>query len=237
MLHLFAHTALFQPEPEPWLGVDRVSNGAGLDFLEPSIEFIYGITPSIARDILKVYRLTQYIAYYKDQEYPETLLQACETLGDELCSWRISSEPFSTIDPKQEHMLEIARAQAKAFYYAALIYYYRSVQKCTRECLHLEQQAAIAAMNEAEDLKLAFGKDSSLPAPITWPAFIASCEAVDEDRQHWDKWWNRVQKYRMGNYSKQQNIVRTVWAELDNGETAIDWREVLAAMNLRIIPV
>ncbi|OBT82751.1 hypothetical protein VE02_09105 [Pseudogymnoascus sp. 03VT05] len=234
--HYASLTAQPRPKPKPWPGIDNVPSDVDSDFLEPSIEFIYGITTSIAGAILKIYRLTQYIAYYKGQEYPQALMQACETLGDELCSWSIDFEPFSAIDPKEEHMLKVARAQARAFYYAALIYYYRSVQNCSRKCLHLEQQAAIAAMNEAEDLKLSFGDDSSLPAPITWPAFIASCEAVGEDRQDWDKWWNRVQKYRMGNYSKQQSIVHRVWVDLDNNETLVDWRESLAAMILRIIP-
>ena len=243
MLRLFAQTALPQTEPLPWPDeVDSIPVGAGFDDPAPSVEFIYGITPSIARAIFKIYRLSQYIAYYnKSQKYPQTLVEACETLGDELSSWTISSEPFSTINPKQEHMLKIARAQARAFYSTALIYYYRSVQACTRKCLRLEQQAAIAAMNEAEDLKLLLcGSDhTSLPAPITWPAFIASCEAVDEeDRRLWDSWWSRVQKYRMGNYFKQRSIVHRIWEKIDTDETLIgDWREALIAMNLRIIPV
>lgn len=238
MLHLFAQTALPQPEPKPWPGVDHVPTGADFDYSEPSIEFIYGITTSIAGAILKIYRLTQYLAFYEDQVYPQSLMQACETLGDELCSWTIYSEPFSAIDPNQGHMLKIARAQARAFHSAAMIYYYRSIQKCARECLRLEQRNAITAMNEAEDLKDSFCKDtSSFPAPITWPAFIASCEAIDEDRQDWDKWWSRVQRYQMGNYSRQQSIVHGVWAQLDNSEVSMDWREALSAMNLRIIPV
>ncbi|RQM05818.1 hypothetical protein DH86_00002129, partial [Scytalidium sp. 3C] len=118
MLRLFAQTALFQPEPKPWPTSGYVINDDDLDSLEPSIEFIYGITPSIARAILKIYRLTQHIAYYPDREYPQALLQSCEKAGDELSSWKISSEPFSTIDLRQEPMLAIARAQARAFYHA-----------------------------------------------------------------------------------------------------------------------
>lgn len=237
MLRLFAQTALFQPEPKPWPTSGYVINDDDLDSLEPSIEFIYGITPSIARAILKIYRLTQHIAYYPDREYPQALLQSCEKAGDELSSWKISSEPFSTIDLRQEPMLAIARAQARAFYHAAVIYYYRSVQNCDRKSLHVEQQATIRAMNEAEDLKLSFRGDGSLPAPIAWPAFIASCEAVGEDRQLWDKWWARVQEYRMGNYTKQQSIIQRVWAELDSNGASMDWRQALAQMHLRIIPV
>lgn len=237
MLQLFAQTTLAQPNPKPWPGSDDALNGADITFLEPSVEFLYGITTSIARAIFKVYRLTQSLAYYKDKGYPEGLMQACERVGDELHSWTVCSEPFSTIDSKKDHMLKIAWAQARAFYYATLIYYYRSVQHCARECLSLEQQAAIAAMNEAEDLKLFFDEESSLPAPITWPAFIASCEAINEERQHWDRWWSRVQNYRMGNYYRQHCTVRGVWAELDDSGTPIDWREALRSMDVRIIPV
>lgn len=238
MLKLFAQTTLARPNPKPWPGYDHTVNGADFTFLEPSIEFLYGITTSIAGAIFKVYRLTQSLAYYKNKDYPESLMQACETLGDELHSWTVCSEPFSTIDSKKEHtMLKIAWAQARAFYYATLIYYYRSVQKCARERLSLEQQAAIVSMNEAEDLKLCLDEESSLPAPITWPAFIASCEAVNEERRNWDRWWSRVQKYRMGNYYRQQCTVRDIWAKLDSSETPMDWREALKMMDIRIIPV
>lgn len=86
MLHLFAQTAQTQQEPKPWPGAKHIPSDAHSDFLKPSIEFIYGITTSIAGAILKIYQLTQYIAYYKDQGYPESLAQECETLGDTLCT-------------------------------------------------------------------------------------------------------------------------------------------------------
>ena len=237
MLLLFAQTTVAQPKPKPWPGFDNAPTWTDFHFLEPNVEFLYGITISIAQAVFKVYQLTQYLSYYKDKVYPQSLMEACERLGDELCSRMISSEQFSTLDSKEGQMLRVAHAQARAFHYATLIYYYRSVQKCARESLSFEQQTAVAAMNEAEDLKSSLDVAGSFPAPIAWPAFIASCEAVGEERQHWDKWWSRVQRYRMGNYYRQHCTVRGVWAKLDNSHMVIDWREALMEMKLRIIPV
>ncbi|OQE19677.1 hypothetical protein PENFLA_c018G04368 [Penicillium flavigenum] len=240
MLHLFGQTTLPHRTPKPWPGYDYVPRGADFYSLEPSIEFLYGITISIAGAIFRIYRLSQYVAYYRSQgqEYPETLLEACETLADDLGSYTITSELFSTIDSSEAeaYMVDIARAQAKAFHNAALIYYYRSIQECARSCLHREQQAVLAAMNEAEDLKVSFGKHTSFPAPITWPAFVASCEAVGEERRSWDKWWRRLEVYGMRNYHRQYATVRSIWGKLGEDETR-DWREVLDTVGLRILPV
>ncbi|KAM0716241.1 hypothetical protein Q7P37_007686 [Cladosporium fusiforme] len=237
MLHLFAQTALLSPEPKPWGGSWDVLNGAGLDALSPSIEYIYGISRPTANALLKIYRLSQCLNYHKETGYPENLMQACEDLGDELCSWSATSEKFTAIESDQVSMLKVARAQAKAFHHAALIYYYRSIQKCAREDLHMEQKAVLAAMNEAESLKKAAPGDVAMPAPITWPAFMASCEAVGDEREGWREWWQQIQRYKMANYASQQDIVLQIWQEMDKVEGCQDWRELLVALDVRVLPV
>ncbi|OJJ07631.1 hypothetical protein ASPVEDRAFT_46894 [Aspergillus versicolor CBS 583.65] len=249
MLHLFGQTTLPILTPKPWPGYDHVPRGADFYSLEPSIEFLYGITTSIAGAIFTIYRLSQYVAYYRDQsprpeqEFPATLLEACEALADALGSYTITTETFSSISPTEAegHMVDIARAQAKAFHNAALIYYYRSIQQCSRDCLYQEQRAVLDAMNEAEELKVksptaGSGEQSSFPAPITWPAFVASCEAVGEERQAWDGWWRRVQGYGMRNYGQQYETVCRIWERMDENESG-DWREILAGLGVRILPV
>ena len=238
MLSLFAQTALPVAEPTPWVTEESIPDYTDHHYGNSSIEYLYGITATIARSIDRIYRITKSLAYYKSGGYSAVFLEACETLIDDLHSWTISSEPFSSIVMEQEDTILIARAQTRAFHYASLIYYYRSVQNCDRQCLQLEQQATLAAMNEAEDLKIVSSNASDQPAPITWPAFIASCEAVGEFRMEWDRWWDRLQTYHMKNFSKQQSIVHRVWAELDrSSNNRLDWREVLAALGIRIIPV
>lgn len=236
MLRLFAQTALPWPDPIPWsedIGPDRMDH----DFSDPSVEYIYGITTNLARLIKRIYRITQHLAFYHGGEYPATLLAACEELGDHLSSWTIDSEPFSAIGTEREDARQIARAQARAFHSAALIYYYRSVQNCNREYLNTEQESTLLAMNDAENLKLCLVDGNSVPAPLAWPAFIASCEATGEYRQRWSEWWARVERYRLKSFSKQHSIVQRIWEGLDKSHDTIDWRSVLGAMNFRIIPV
>lgn len=237
MLHLFAQTALLAPEPKPWTGSCSETTGANLEILSPGIEYIYGISKTTANALLKIYKLSQCLAYHKEIGYPESLMQACEDLGDELCSWSVATEEFAAIGRDQVSMLKVARAQAKAFHHAALIYYYRSIQKCSREELHSEQQAVLAAMNEAEMLKKSASGDVAMPAPITWPAFIASCEAVGEERESWRQWWKQIQRYQMANYSKQQDIIIRLWHEMNHVGEVHDWREVLRNLGIRVLPV
>jgi arginine metabolism regulation protein II len=178
---------------------------------------------------------TQHITYYKNRLLPNGFLEACEALGDELSSWEMRFESFSAVGP-EEDTLPVAHAQAKAFHYASLIYYYRSVQNCDRETLTMEQEATLTAMNEAEDLKENLIEPSSRPAPISWPAYIASCEAVRGQREEWKKWWIRVQSYRLKSFSKQYATIQKVWENLDRHQTS-DWRKELEALNIHIIPV
>ena len=237
MLGLFARTALHDLAPKRWMGsVDVLENGT-LDDLCPSIESIYGITPFLAKAILKNHELALHLAYYSQNDRPESLLEACEALYDELTAWSIESEEFATINAHDGPALAVAGAQATAFYNATLIYHLRTIQQCNRAHLRGEQQKVLEAMNRAEDLKTWHQRNTYWAAPITWPAFIASCEAVKEDREAWACWWNRVQTYGLANYAKQWRMVRQVWTEQDIADDGTDWRKLLFDMGVRIIPV
>ena len=93
-------------------------------------------------------------------------------------------------------------------------------------------------MNRAEDLKTELSNAVARPAPITWPAFIASCEAVGEFRQLWSTWWERVRVYHMLSYTEQFHAITRVWSASDeDGSNTFDWRRALKALNIRILPV
>lgn len=233
---LFAQTALYNPSPKPWTGPEDLSDDLSLVDLGTSIEFIYGITPFIAKAISKNFELSQHLAYHRDS-YPEGLLDACEMLHEELLTWAVDNENFSSIENRAGPELEVVKAQATAFYYSTLIYHYRSIQGCTRHELVKEQQAILAAMNLAEDLKGQLRKQDHWAAPITWPAFIASCEATGEYRQQWDLWWDRVQSYGLANYTKQRTIVHEVWTADPEYSPDFDWRATLSGMGIRVIPL
>ncbi|RMZ35320.1 hypothetical protein D0859_00562 [Hortaea werneckii] len=237
MLRLFASTALHNPEKDAWPGNKLTFRDADAVTLSPSVEYLYGITRDTASAIMKTYRLTQMLKYYTEAslDHPEALLQACEDLSDELAC---PLNPFSTMEPENEQMLPIARAQEEAFHAATRIYYSRSIQSCPREDLNSEQRTVLDAMNRAENLKEELSNAIARPAPITWPAFIASCEAAGDFRQLWSAWWERVRIYHMLSYAEQSRAITRVWSAIDeDGSTAFDWRRALKALNIRILPV
>ncbi|KAI6804130.1 hypothetical protein KC361_g339 [Hortaea werneckii] len=237
MLRLFASTALYNPEKDAWPGNKLTFKDADAVTLSPSVEYLYGITRDTASAIMKIYRLTQMLTYYTEAslDHPEALLQACEDLSDELAC---PSHPFSIMEPENEQMLPIARAQEEAFRAATRIYYSRSIQSCPREDLNSEQRAVLDAMNRAEDLKEEFSSAVARPAPITWPAFIASCEAVGDFRWLWCAWWERVRIYHMLSYTEQFRAITKVWSAIDeDGSNKFDCRRALKTLNIRILPV
>ncbi|KAI7370830.1 hypothetical protein KC354_g970 [Hortaea werneckii] len=237
MLRLFASTALHNPEKDAWPGNKLTFRDADAVTLSPSVEYLYGITRDTASAIMKTYRLTQMLKYYTEAslDHPEALLQACEDLSDELAC---PLNPFSTMELENEQMLPIARAQEEAFHAATRIYYSRSIQSCPREDLNSEQRTVLDAMNRAENLKEELSNAIARPAPITWPAFIASCEAAGDFRQLWSAWWERVRIYHMLSYAEQSRAITRVWSAIDeDGSTAFDWRRALKALNIRILPV
>ncbi|KIW42627.1 uncharacterized protein PV06_06158 [Exophiala oligosperma] len=260
MLNLFARTALYNDDPQPWAQIPDSDDEPKFADLDPSIEFLYGITPSIARAIFKINQLSKSLAYYRhaSEDIPESLLAECESLGDNLALWTTESEPLSSIRDQSTLapvMHAIAQAQVSAFYNAALIYYFRAIQDCDRRSLREEQTACLDALNRSEDLKRGHGctrtTTTGFAAPISWPAFVASCEAVGDQRRRWKKWWARVQSYRVGNYATQRDVVYKIWDALDakanegpnehdDGSTqpkTMDWRRALYEMGVRIIPV
>ncbi|GAB1734927.1 hypothetical protein NU219Hw_g6t1 [Hortaea werneckii] len=237
MLRLFASTALHNPEEDAWPGSKLSFRDADAAALSPSVEYLYGVTRDTASAIMKTYRLRQMLRYYTETtlEHPEAFLQACEDLSDELAC---PSSSFSTMEPGDQQMLSIAHAQEEAFHAATRIYYSRSIQSCPRQDLNSEQHIVLNAMNRAEDLKTELSNAGSRPAPITWPAFIASCEAVGEVRQLWSAWWERVRVYHMLSYTEQFHAINKVWsASNENYSNTFDWRQALKTSNIRILPV
>lgn len=77
-------------------------------------------------------------------------------------------------------------------------------------------------------------------APMTWPAFVASCEAEPEDRMVWERWWERVLRYGIANLERQWKVVRGVWEGIDKdggGNQRIDWIEIFLKEGFRVLPI
>lgn len=203
---------------------------------------MYGITPCVAACIQATCRLGEYLSFYDDgsEDIPDSLLLACEILGDRLLSWTFESENVSSMITPDDFTRGIFESHAKAWQTAALMFYSRRIQHCYKKDVSREATCVAEHMHAVEDAKARLGsEDADRMAPITWPAFIASCESTDRDI--WRAWWQRVQHYGIANIQKQWAIVQQIWQRCDEGRLLgledVSWIDVLREMNISILPI
>jgi arginine metabolism regulation protein II len=235
-LGLLALTTSHKFEPLPWPCEGSPFSKPLFRADEKSIEYMYGITLDLANALQRTCDLAQYLEFYSGKIVPPTLLEACEDLGDELATWKIDNELFSTIDPGQTAMLDIARCQARAWHSSILIFYYRTIRMCNPTDLEDDRKIVLKNLTVAETLKDQFLKGKKQAAPITWPAFMAACEATD--REPWIEWWNKVNEgYRIGNFSRQWRIIQEMWGVIDTDVIGIHWRDVLIRLDTLVLAI
>ncbi|KAG8353813.1 hypothetical protein FVEN_g8157 [Fusarium venenatum] len=246
-LALLSRTMLFKPSSLPWRDSNEQATAAEDEAIQSSAcyEYIYGIKPSIAVAINRACRLAEHLLRVREegeQQIPDTLLEGCEELGDMLESWRLKEESPTPISSDDDLGVLIFTHQAKAWYAAALIYYYTRIQGAQPTDLIQEVTAVAEHMYAMEDIKSRLGvliQDNPM-APITWPAFVASCNALGDMRQVWRTWWERMQCYKIGNITKQWSVVQMIWEILDIGKNRgaqIDWTKAYDEVGICILAV
>lgn len=145
-----------------------------------------------------------------------------------------------SIPPNDNLMFSIFTLQANAWHRAALIYYYRRIQCFNSTDLVNEVQYVAEQMHAAEDAKAQISQDP-VTAPITWPAFIASCEAIGSQRDSFRKWWEGIEKYNIGNITRQWDIVQKLWKRDDqmqqNGLGPADWIDSFRLLGFDVLAV
>lgn len=245
-LALLSRTVSFEPTPSPWIPIGEGAEHA-LGTMRPSgigYEYMYGITQSTAAAMQETCRLAELLARYENSQGPQSIpahvLESCESLGDSLLSWNLESENLATIPPGDD--LTIFNLHARAWHCAALIYYYRRVQRYNSADLVQEIEHVAELMLAVEDIKARSQcKTTKMMAPITWPMFIASCDAVSSNRNLCRKWWEMMRHYGIANIGRQWDAVQKIWKRMDEMEEldleAKDWTELYCDLGLNLLPV
>ncbi|KAF4991500.1 hypothetical protein FGRMN_7774, partial [Fusarium graminum] len=213
--------------------------------LSTCYEYVYGIKPSIAVAINRTCRLAEHLVRIReegDEQMPDAFLVDCEDLGDMLESWRLEEESPTSISSDDDFGVLIFTHQAKAWHSAALIYYYTRIQGSQPKDLVQEINAVAEHMYATEDIKSRLGalRQDNPMAPITWPAFIASCNSLENMRQVWRAWWESLHHYKIGNIAKQWSVVEKIWEVLDiakNRGVQSDWTMAYDIVGIDVLPV
>lgn len=248
-LALLLRTTSFTAPASAW---DPERNHIGSDdshsFVQPGscLAYVYGITPRIVSEIQETCRLAEHIECYKSGSVERPVLcglsAACEALGERLLSWTFESEQTADTPESDPLMTKIFYHHASAWHAAALIYYYRRIQQYDLDGLVEEIQTVIDHMQAVEDLKAASHSESiARMAPITWPMFVASCDASGSTAALCRAWWERIQCYGIANISRQWHVVQEVWTrkeQIDScGFGPPDWLHVVHDLRAYVLPV
>ncbi|KAM0545416.1 hypothetical protein ACHAPJ_011321 [Fusarium lateritium] len=246
-LSMLSRTTSFEPSSAPWTGRnDRLV--VAEDMLIQSsgcYEHVYGITRTVAAAINQTCRLAAHLARFrrdKEDDIPDDVLEACEEVGDKLQSWRFEHENITSIPSSDGLGMLILKHHAKAWHSAALIYYCTRIQETEPIDLVEETDLVMEHLRAAEDVRLTSGTMHSRDslAPITWPAFVASCIALKDRRDVWRVWWEQMLSYNIGNINKQWEIVQQIWETLDQAEqqgTDMDWMKAYESVGRHVLPI
>lgn len=234
-LTLLARTTSTELEP-PSGSVDEPSfETQCFNSNDRGVEYMYGITPTLGNLLQSTCQLAECLSLYQGQKVPGFVFQARENLKGELRRWSIQSENFHLFDSEEAAMLEIARCQARAFHSAVLIFYCRTVESDSPIEVQTEVCSVWENLTTAEDLKDLYMGGEKRIAPMSWPAFIAACEA--SHRTPWVEWWTRVQDYSLGNFRRQWTVVQELWDIMDKDEGVFNWREALKRSGKLVLPI
>ncbi|KAJ5923476.1 hypothetical protein N7454_008721 [Penicillium verhagenii] len=190
------------------------------------IEYIYGITSLLGNLLHRTCQISEALQLRDKQHIPISLKDARDDLRAKLLDWSLAKDDChlakTGVDPR---MLEIVRRQACAFHSAVLILYYRAIENHPlispqREVFNVWENLNIAEQRKEHDMQ-----SQKFAAPMSWPGFIAACEAVD--RTPWFEWWEKVQRYNLGNFRRQWDIIQEVWGILDSRQGDMCWRDAL----------
>jgi len=245
-LSTLASTTALDLPPKPW--ADDQPDVSELEYdacgMSRGLESAYGITPVLAHLMHRIVGLSRNISYYvsNSASFPPALISACASLSDALSRWSIDSEPLAPLFSASEtdFTLQLAKHHILAFAHALRVYYHTRISPCTPAEMATYVDRVAEHLIEMEEIKSRAGYDSNISATISWPGFIAACEAAPgRDRDVWHRWWTEMLKYRIGNIAQLWKVVQEAWSLRDNeGLTEVPaWLPVLRRSGKRVLAV
>lgn len=206
-------------------------------------ESTYGVTSDIAEAIQQTLQIHKWLStpphIHTDDSTNASMnmemSKKIEDLGSFLVNWTFDEYQARIVFPDDNTMQAIFTHHAKAWHNATTIYYtYVTKSVLPPDFIMVDAVSRVAEhLHAVEDLKIGYAEQGVRMAPITWPAFVASCCAESSMRETWGQWWDRVQCYGIGSLNRQYEVVREIWNEVDQGGDG--WLEILLRENIEVL--
>ncbi|KAL4958740.1 transcription factor domain-containing protein [Aspergillus stella-maris] len=201
------------------------------------LQYTYGTTKCLAMFIRAAATLFRSMSYYISAgvQLPAGLQDAVYTLLSKLNSWSLAAE--NIIELPDFTTMKVMKLHILAFHDA--IHIFCEAHKASSEEIRLRASRVLTHLQCIENIKQENSRIFyTQAASILWPGFIASCEAVGEDRSGWTKWWEHMLTYRIGNIASLYATVREVWQLSNSGQGSSKipvWRVLLKKKKVIII--
>lgn len=240
-LHIISESTNWSPAPIAWNSKPYASIEGGRSFYNSrTLETTYGITVALAGLIADITRVTRSLQFYRCRatDPPLEFQTACKDLSRAIGSLPYSQTITESFKESDGCMQALLKDHVEAFALSIMVYYHTSVLPCSREQMDGLLQSVLDKLDSIEQQKRSREFAHTRTATITWPGFIASCEARQEHRQSWRLWWTHMRSYGIGNIDTLWTIVQEAWNLRDIGSVETPaWLPILRARQKFILAV
>jgi arginine metabolism regulation protein II len=185
---------------------------------DDSLEHTFGITPSIATMIYRTHKIWFYaqgrtcLPDLPEDEVNDSLAKLAE--GFE--TWDPDLETYASVVGDDIKNLALLRSLSTSFYYSARIYFhccFRFGSSCYDSTPARLSDLTLMALEQSELDRPPASKHGT---PLSWPAFVAACEAPPTLRARWTCYWQTLLLHGIGTQQAAWRIVQRVWEKKNN---------------------
>jgi len=198
------------------------------------LEHTYGVTSSIASMIYSINKIWLYtsgrtrIGDLTTQEVEFSLA----SLAEQLETWSPSTEIYASVLGDDNFNTSLLESLSTSFYYAARIYFHSCFRFNDTRQDSMPARLSDLTLMAYEQSELARIPASKAGAPLSWPAFVAACEAPLHLRERWTSYWQSLLRHGLGTQQAAWQVVQEVWkskdAEFDGEAMVVDDGRILA---------
>jgi len=240
-LHVISESTNWSLAPIPWEESSTMTLAAMPLFYEDgTLETTYGITAGLAGLISRITGLAQTMRYYSVNYIspPPGLETAREHLAVAVESLPTVQDVASIPQDCDEYVSTLLAEHIDAFALGIKVYFHASLGSSSQVRLDDLVQEIGCKLNMIEEQKKSTERRYEKTATIMWPGFVAACEARQDHRALWYRWWSDMASYGIGNIAVLWDIVQEAWLLRDSGsDVSPAWLPVLRANRKFILAV
>jgi hypothetical protein len=127
------------------------------DATDSSLEFIYGITTTLASFIHHITKLFKHTLYYTSLHLPlpSSLQDTCNILGERSTTWSLAQERLYSIDNTcNSQTPTLIQHHILAFYSAIRIFFHTRLSSCATSILAAYSHGTLSKLQQMENIKM-----------------------------------------------------------------------------------